>query len=323
MATPKLLLFYLTDDRRHYTFEPFVKLLSHSTTKNEWELLILSHSYDQSFYTSVINNINDESPIRFQSIYIEDSINNYLEKVKYAIANAKQRNIPYMMKCDNDIFLHGNTLDYMIANLDKVLSNPKHLTLSPILTTGIPTVEYFKKGFMDASSQEELERHFLATKFYNRDGAIYEGLNQHTLNHVGKWDPVAFFTSVKHLDHHYKGVHPVRFNFEALNYINQYILANKTRFFYETKPTGLITQDTSPYLCDSAFCIRTDNYNTLVEDETLYVDAFDEVPLNKYAWMKGMNHVFVENGYAMHLAYNWMDGHIYYEQNLTEELFQK
>jgi hypothetical protein len=47
---PKLLIFYLTDSRRHYTFKPFLDLLCKSNRKKDWVLLVLTHDNDTEFY---------------------------------------------------------------------------------------------------------------------------------------------------------------------------------------------------------------------------------------------------------------------------------
>ena len=124
------------------------------------------------------------------------------------------------------------------------------------------------------------------------------------------------------MNHHYKGVHPIRINYEAIDYLNKCILNNKGKFF-NTQPTSLILNDSSPYLCDSIFCIRTDTYKKIIYDGSLFVDRYDEVPLNKYAWNKSMNHVFVENGFAIHILYNWYNNIFEYEREFTNQLFTR
>ena len=182
----KLVIFYLTDDRRHYTFPHFVKLLNESTCKMDWSLLILTHVDDTAFYENELKNVDIQS-----SITRVDPDRNYLVKVNCAIQYATQHNIPFMMKCDNDIFLKAQTLDYMINNLE-LLNNPKHLTLGPVLTSGIPGIEYFCEQFLDKDALVELEKMFLDTHFYDRDGANYTHLNKYTVE-SNKWDKTEYF----------------------------------------------------------------------------------------------------------------------------------
>ena len=314
----KLLICYLTSAQRHYSFKPFLHFLLQSQRKHEWTLLVMTNDDDGGFYNELLAPLELNSAV----LQVDNTGGNYLDKVRSAALIAQQNQVPYLMKCDNDLFFSGETLDFMLEHLDSTLQSDKHLTLSPVLTNGIPTVEYFVRDFMDPVAQIGLRRQFMDTVFYARDGADYTPLNEWTSESTsGEWNPDAFFDAVRRLPTYYKGVHPVRFNPEANHFINQYVVSHKHAFF-ERKPTGLIVDNDSPYLCDSVFCIRTDRYLTILDDQSAFVDGFDEVPLNKYAEKHGMNHVFVENGYALHMMYNWVGNHTEYERRLCDQLFQ-
>ena len=313
----KLLIFYLTDDKRHFTFPHFIEMLNKSCKKDLWKLLILTHTNDNSFY---INEINKHSNIQYDTFNVLPD-ENYLRKVKYAGNYAESNNYPYVMKCDNDIFIKAETLDYMIDNLE-LLENGNHLTIGPVLTSGIPGIEYFKEQFLDNESQKQLESLFLKTTFQdNYCGANYAFLNKNTIQ-SNEWNKNNFFENVKSMNHYYKGIHPIRVNEESLQFLNDYIIKHKERFLksYEME---LIDNDNSPYLCNSIFCIKTDTYKKIVTDNSLYVDSFEEVPLNKYCWNNNMNHLFVKNGFAIHMYYNWKNNHIEYEKQFCHNFFEK
>ena len=186
----ELLVFYLTDDRRHYTFPHFIEMLNKSERKNKWRLLILTHSNDYQFYSEQLKNSDIHHEI--QNVPVD---NNYLTKVKSACNYAESNNIPYLMKCDNDIFIKAQTLDYMINNLH-LLDNEKHLTLGPVLTSGIPGIEYFKEQFLDEDSKVTIEDLFLKSIFRDGLGADYSSLHKYTLNSI-KWYKDDFFEGVK------------------------------------------------------------------------------------------------------------------------------
>jgi len=288
-------------------------MLNESSKKNQWKILILTHTHDENFYIEQLNNYD----INYDVTNVPAD-NNYIRKVIYAAKYAKTNNIPYVMKCDNDLFVKAQTLDFMIDNLH-LLENDRHLTIGPVLTSGIPGIEYFKEEFLDTDAQKKIEELFLQTTFYNRDGATYDFLNKHTIN-AKDWNKDNFFQSVTSMNHHYKGIHPIRINEPSLQFLNDYIINNKERFL-QNNELSIIDNDQSPYLCDSIFCIKTETYTKILHDNSLYVDSFDEVPLNKYAWKNNMNHLFVKNGFAIHMYYNWKNNHIAYEEEFCRRFF--
>ena len=176
---------------------------------NEWKLIIMTNSYDEEFYTNHLQNTN----INFEIVYIEFD-DNYIKKLRYVADYATENNIPFIMKCDNDLFLKPDVLDYMIQNLE-ILNNSRHLTLGPVVTSGIPGVEYFKEDFLDEDSQIQIEKYFLETEFYNRDGCeYYEQLNKYTID-AEKWDYKNFYDGISKLNTPVKGIHPLRISYEA------------------------------------------------------------------------------------------------------------
>ena len=54
----ELLVFYLTDNRRHFTFPHFIEMLNKSERKNNWKLLILTHTNDCEFYFKQLKSTN-------------------------------------------------------------------------------------------------------------------------------------------------------------------------------------------------------------------------------------------------------------------------
>jgi hypothetical protein len=288
-------------------------MMNESEKKEDWKLLILTHTHDENFYIEQLK-IYD---INYDVTNIQPD-NNYLRKVHFACDYAETNKFPYVMKCDNDIFLKAQTLDFIVDNLYLLESN-KHLTMGPVLTSGIPGIEYFKEEFLDFEAQKKIEELFLQTTFYNRDGATYDFLNEHTIN-ANEWNKDNFFAGVKSMNHHYKGIHPIRINESSLQFLNEYIINNKDKFLQKNE-LDIIENDNSPYLCDSIFCIKRETYKQILSDSSLFVDDFDEVPLNKYAWKNNMNHLFVKNGFAIHMYYNWKNNHIAYEEDFCRRFF--
>lgn len=309
-----LLIAYLTNHIRHYTFQPFINILNKSNKKNQWKLLILTDSNDNDFYAKQLENFN----INYE-IYNFDSYNNYINKMKFTSQHASLYNYKYIMKCDNDIFIKGDTLDYILDNL-YLLDDDKNLLITPVLSSGIPSVEYFIEDFFDEESKKKIYEIFLKTNFYDRDGVSYSLLNKHTIN-SNKWNRDFFFKGVSDLNHHYMGIHPIRINREAIDFINQYIIENKREFYNSKNKLEIIIDNKSPYFCDSIFCIKNETYKNIIYDNSLYVDAFDEVPINKYCKKHNMNFLFVKNDFCIHMYYNWFPDFINAEIQFVNKFF--
>ena len=308
----KLLLVYLSNAKRHYTFRHFINLLDKSKNKKDFKLLILIDSDDKNFYYEELKKVDIQHDIRM-FCYAD----NYIWKLRYANDIATEFNIPYMMKCDNDIFFTADTFDFMFDNLDKL--NDKHLTIGPVLSSGIPTVEYFLEQYMDPSSADIVRQKFLQTTFFDRNHTCFKQLNAHTI-YANNWDKKSFFENLKNTVYPFRGIHPIRVNNDAIHFVNQYILDNKQKF-YDNNPKEIIYDDNSPYLCNSVFCIRTDVYRKILYDYSLFQDAYDEVPLNKFSWNNNMNHLFIKNGFGIHMLYNWNEDYLKYEEIFCDKFF--
>lgn len=313
----KLLIYYLTNSNRHFTFSHFVNFLNESNRKEQFKIIILTDHADQDFYDSKLKN----SDLKYE-IYNFGFENNYMNKCHFALKYAKENGFEYMFKCDNDLFFRARTLDYMIDNLHILDSEETNLTLGPLLSSGIPSVEYFAEQFLSSEQKKNIDEIFLNTKMYDMWGATYEHHNRFTrYGGAQKWDGKLFFEDVSKNEHYYKGIHPIRISEKAILYLNDCIIENKNVFYSDEKELSLIFDKTSPYLCDSSFCIKTRVYDKIINDPSLFVDGFDEVPLNKYAWKHSLAHVFVSNGFGIHMCYNTLPGHIQKERDFCDVFF--
>ena len=72
----KLLIFYLTDDRRHHTFPHFVNMINKSNKKDLFQLLVLTHTDDSYFYKENLGNTD----IKFGICKVAPD-KNYLQKI--------------------------------------------------------------------------------------------------------------------------------------------------------------------------------------------------------------------------------------------------
>jgi hypothetical protein len=311
----KLCILYLTDQKRHFTFAPFLALLNVSARKGSWTLMVLTHGKDASFYVQTLQ----QHPSIAYSVVPFPEHNNYVKKLAHGISFAEQYGIPYVMKCDNDVFLTPSVLDYMVDNLH-VLEDSQHLTLGPTVSSGIPGVEYFKDTIMHPEARRELEALFMKTCFRDAfHGADYAVLNRHTLG-AARWDKDAFFEGVRRLATPFKGIHPIRVNDEALRYLNTYIVRHRADVM-RPRSMRVLDSDNSAYLCNTVFCIKPSVYKEVLSDPSLHQDGYDEVALNQYACKHNKKHLFVENGVAIHMYYNWNTNYIALEKQFCKAFF--
>jgi len=264
--------------------------------KGKITLSILAYG-DASRFDRYIRELAESSVKARVVIFSSD----YMEKTLWA---ARQP-FEYTAKIDEDVFVNNHVLDFIVENIT-ALDDPRNLVLTPILTNGIPTCDLFLDQVFDERERAELHKIFLETRFGPLWGTDYSFLNKYTVA-ASKWDSEAFYASVAAWPHHYKGIHPVRVNLLAQMKINEIVLRSKAELFVERKNFRL-KEDDHPYLCNNLFFIRTDKWRRIVEDQSLYVDSFDEVPLSRYKQTSGEKWVVVDGSFGIHTMFNAVYG---------------
>ena len=309
-----LLIFYLSANDRHFVFTKFIDELLSSEHRSRVKLLIVNSTPDSEFYDSYLK----DTDISYHFSYVPCPQDNYLPKVRHAIDYAKVNGYKYILKYDNDIIMPIYTLNFILNNLD-VLEKDDVATVSPTITTGIPSVEYFIDDFIDSETSVQIRNEFKKCEFHVQPNVMdYRPLNICTIENNGSWDYKYYFNVMNEFmdnlpdygggrTHYnyckfYKGIHPIRHGF-GNKIINDYIIKHKDKFF-ENKECTFIA-DTAPYLCDMCFVIKTSNYDDLINKENLIIDGCDEVPVNRFAWNHNKKHYIIKNGYTIHITYNW------------------
>ena len=306
-----LLIGYLVDSNRTYMFEKICNFFNNIKNKDKITLPILATSDCEQFY-----NKNKNKLVINNFVCVVNRSNNYILKIKFLINYAKKNGYKYCMKLDNDLLLPSFVFDRLFENLN-ILDNDDNLFLSPTLSSGIPTVEYFNEDFFDKEDKEELEKSYLMCNFpKNLWDYDYSFLNNHTIN-TDVWDSKEYNNSLLKCGYNYTGIHPVRITSSIIDLTNQKLLKYKEKFYKEEKDVSLFYTKEPVYFCNSVFCIRTDVYDKIVSDQSLYVDQFDEVPLNKYCKKHNLNMVFIRKCYGIHIIYNSIPNHIEKEKQFV------
>ena len=281
----------------------------------EIKILIVNSSNDLDFYA---NSLSDTG-LSYDLASVQCPPSDYIPKVKYAIEYAKNNGHKYIMKFDNDVIVPAYTLDYIIDNTE-YLDDDRNLTLSPTISTGIPSAEYFIDDFFKPEYTSLIRAEFKKCAFHIQDGIMdYTPLNKHTINNENNWDYKKYYSDLNsYMDgitdngsgrtpdnycKFYKGIHPIRHGF-GNSLINDGIIENKDIFFSK-KECSIIESPESTYLCDMCFVIRTDKYDTIINYSNLIIDGCDEVPINRFSWINNSRHLIIKSGYAIHMTYNW------------------
>lgn len=221
---------------------------------------------------------------------------NYMEKIRWGLENGCE----YSMKLDEDCLFNESVWTYMIDNLS-ILDKGNILFLSPALSIGIPTVEMFMVNHFTKEEQDEMYRIFLSTTMLDRWGVDYSSLNAFTTG-AKEWHHHEYYGAVGKINHPYKGVHPVRQSYRAQKLMFKFLL-NKIEQF-KAPQDYKIEIAKYPYFCNSVFIIRTNMWNRIVNDQSLYCDSFEEVPLNRYCDIHNMKQAFISNAFGIHTKYN-------------------
>jgi len=229
---------------------------------------------------------------------VDTTVQDYMVKISYAVA----QDIEYSIKMDEDCFINEDVWNYWIENID-VLDDDTNTLFAPMLSTGIPTCDYVVE-MLDEPDRHTMRAMFGSTHIPNIWGVDYSDLN--AVSTSGSWHQDNFYHLVKQINHHYKGIHPIRVNERAQNELNRIILRNVDKFLLPRQHSLLFSKH--PYYCNSFFAIKTSKWRDIVSDKRLFRDDFDEVPINLHRESNDHNFVFIENSFGIHTMYNTIYG---------------
>jgi hypothetical protein len=307
-------IMYLTNSQRPFTFKHTVKAINESKHVNDILLLVLTHENDVAFYNECLKDTGISYIVK-----LFDPYDNYMNKVRFTADFAIQNEIPYIIKHDNDILMGSAVYDYMFETRS-ILQDDKNLVLTPTLTSGIPTCDFFVNDYLTDDEKLSMYTLFKAQPFETIWDVDFRPLNKHTID-ASEWNSDEFYAGVKDIQHHYKGIHPIRVNERALVELNKLVCKYKDQILKPDSYT--LTYDVkAPYFCDSIFCIRTDIYAKIISSRELFVDGYDEVPLNKWRDMHNRALVIIRRGTAIHFMYNGIPNYLEYEKMFVEMAYE-
>jgi len=304
---------YLPNDRTHYFKTIFTQLIK-IKDKNKEKInvnILVSKDGDENIDEKLLT----DNGIDAQIIYQPHLGRHYMGKVEKAIDESDT----YSISLDEDVFLNNHIWDFMIENCE-VLNDNRNLLLSPLLSTGVPTIDWFIDDFFDEDDKNILFEKFKRTRFIESECTPpgCEVLNRCTIDSMGTWDSKYFYEEVKKMETHYKGIHPVRVSTEIQSILVDLVLKHKDKLLNKMDYSLFFNND-RPYFCNNVYMIKTETWKKIVYDQSLFVDKFDEVPLNKYRINNNLNMVLIKNSFGVHPSYNWIGMEKYRE--LSDKFF--
>jgi hypothetical protein len=227
----------------------------------------------------------------------------YPNKIEAIFSQYSSEDYPYFIKHDEDIFISANSWISLLSQSAEVLRKSDNLLTTVNLTTGIPSWHKFSQSFFTELELNRLLNKLIHSRVPNRFwGNDYSMLNEF-ISTQAVWDEDGYWERMNSLGYHYRGLHPVRVELQYPIFINQIVLA-RYKVFQDSPIQEGYKQVDNRYLCNSFFCIKYDLYKNILADESLYVDIFDEVSLNRYAQNNKLNFCFINGAWGIHLLYN-------------------
>lgn len=222
---------------------------------------------------------------------------NYMEKIIHGI----NRGHEFSVKMDEDCILLSDGWDRFFSLIESMTADDLFCTGS--ISNGVPTCDFFVENFLP-NSKQIINNLFSLTQYGVGGGVDYSALNAVKSAAIGDWNRTKFYDAVKAIPHFYKGIHPVRINFSVAKFINDMIFAGQPNTMRVVKGEIIRNKD-YPYFCNSFFGIRTADWRTIISRKDLFIDVYEEVPLNRY-WKETGRNMLVDTGIPiLHTMYNW------------------
>eukprot|EP00928_Gymnodinium_smaydae_P022087 TRINITY_DN18661_c0_g4_i1.p2 TRINITY_DN18661_c0_g4~~TRINITY_DN18661_c0_g4_i1.p2 ORF type:complete len:413 (+),score=81.09 TRINITY_DN18661_c0_g4_i1:58-1239(+) len=235
----------------------------------------------------------------------------YMAQVHEALAVCRSRRLTHLLNTDDDVLFTPWALLSMLAAAAKLERASRCAVLSPLLSTGVPTVEMFMASFLAAEDQERLRRCFAGSTIEHFDWD-WDYRSLHPL--PDPWDAAQFYEAVERLPHDFRGVHPVRRNRSCMTLASELALRSLRRgagvpaatvgSLPPTLGDVVVPQRAFPYFCNSAWLARSDDYARILRSDHLFRDHCDEVPMSLWMRREKRRLCVVPGALALHPAYN-------------------
>lgn len=311
MSNYRLTVNYLPWSRYHYS-ELLIRTMSEIRSSIKSQMLFRIHSeYAKSDEANKMSDLFSKMGIEAQVLLYKNSMN-YPNKM----ASFSKTDAEYSCKLDEDCFISSFLWEFIYENLPVLSSSPGSF-LVPQMSSGIPTVEGFLEDNFSSTDVQAVHSSFLRTSFGVIWGKDYSSLNRYTTG-ATTWDSESFYSAVASLPYYYKGIHPIRINKEAHDLIHAMVLREPKKLL--RSGDYRLVKLSRPYACNSLFFIKTKDWVEIFRHSELFVDSFDEVPLNLYRDLVGGTMYTVRGGFGVNTIYNTVPDFIATETRFYKSL---
>lgn len=218
----------------------------------------------------------------------------------------------FMIKVDDDIYMSKESWLTFFSEVSKLEDFD---ICSPVISSGIPSVELFLDNYCTVSEARSVRARFERVEFPK---SLW-GVDYSSLNGQYKIGPSQFRNSVSALSTVFKGIHPARIDSES-----QRMLLDLA---FEALDRGRVKNETSieksdTYFCNNIFGIRRQAAWGLLIGTLLgrfRFDGYDELAVNGLLSSKKASNVVVLDCLAVHPSFNSAKNF----QELKEEMFAR
>lgn len=298
LKRPLLTINVFAHARRRYIETNFDQLIQlEKALKDEIQINLIADNRLKRGLSATATKLK-KSGIKTSLVYA----NKYLLKVKVA----STVETPIVSKIDEDIFLTASNWGKLLT--DSFNFNLSDEILAPLISSGVPSVEYFIDSFLNKSQALSLREKFSEFNFVDAWGVDFSSLK----GSYSKNEYLSFFKTIADIDHHYKGIHPIRFSSVLQHELLTY-LKNSTSWREPIDSKGFTRDEESPYFCNSFFITMTSTYKAISDgiiNGEYFNDGFEEVALNQYLDRRSRPLYFNHGVASIHPSY-WTADNMY------------
>lgn len=203
----------------------------------------------------------------------------------------------FIAKVDDDVFMTEESWLKFLGHVEEL--GPFEIC-SPVISTGIPSVELFLDNYLTPQESSQIRQQLTSTRFPK---ALW-GVDYSSLN--GKYDLgiEEFLQAVGDLPTHFKGIHPVRLDSDAQRMLLDLAFQAISRGRLTKNPKTVMART---YFCNNIYALSRHSALRLVLGTLLGrlpFDGYDELAINGLLKSCNTGNVVILDSLAVHPSFN-------------------